>query len=102
MFPALPLQIPLLSVPQPTNGLTYFRGMASLNSLPSELVPYVPLFCSTMASMGAGSMDYRQLAQKIESHTGGIEFSPVCSTHHSGTRLTARVCACAVAFSSVD
>lgn len=76
-------QIPLLSVPQPTNGLTYFRGMASLNSLPSDLVPYVPLFCSAMASMGAGSMDYRQLAQKIESHTGGIEFSPVCSTHHS-------------------
>jgi len=39
-----------------------------------------------MANMGAGNMDYRQLAQKIESHTGGIEFSPICTIHHSGIR----------------
>lgn len=74
-----------MTVPQPTNGLTYFRAIASLNDLPSELQPYVPLFCNVMGSMGAANMDYRQLAQKIESHTGGIEFSPVCHTHHSGT-----------------
>lgn len=33
--------------------------------------------------MGAGSMDYRQLAQQMESHTGGIEFSPTSHPHHS-------------------
>ncbi len=33
---------------QPTNGVTYFRGMISLSSIPRELAPYVPLFCSTL------------------------------------------------------
>jgi len=36
--------VPLLAVPQPTNGITYFRALASLHTLPEELQPYVPLF----------------------------------------------------------
>lgn len=33
---------------QPTNGLVYFRAFASLNTVPEELRPYVPLFCSVL------------------------------------------------------
>ena len=36
--------VPLLAVPQPTNGITYFRALASLHTLPEELQPYVPFF----------------------------------------------------------
>ncbi len=38
-----------------------------------------------MGNMGAGEWDYRQLAQAIETHTGGVEFTPMLSLHHSGT-----------------
>lgn len=34
--------------PQPTNGIIYFRAFSSLNTLPEELRPYVPLFCRTL------------------------------------------------------
>ncbi len=35
-----------LSIPQPTNGVTYFRGLLNLDTLSEELQPYIPLFCS--------------------------------------------------------
>ncbi len=38
--------------------------------------------------MGAGEWDYRQLAQAIETHTGGVEFAPMLSLHHSGKSLS--------------
>ncbi len=33
---------------QPTNGITYFRAVASLQSIPDDLLPYVPLFCNVI------------------------------------------------------
>uniref|UniRef100_A0A8C5V7E1 Presequence protease, mitochondrial n=1 Tax=Microcebus murinus TaxID=30608 RepID=A0A8C5V7E1_MICMU len=35
---------------QPTNGVVYFRAFSSLNTLPEELRPYVPLFCSVLTN----------------------------------------------------
>ncbi|XP_044770958.1 presequence protease, mitochondrial isoform X6 [Neomonachus schauinslandi] len=35
---------------QPTNGVVYFRAFASLHTLPEELRPYVPLFCSVLTN----------------------------------------------------
>ncbi|KAL6068398.1 putative Zn-dependent peptidase, insulinase-like [Balamuthia mandrillaris] len=69
------MEVPLLAVPQPTNGLTYFRALLDIHSLPKELTPYVPLFASVFTEMGAGKMDYRQFAQEIETYTGGIGVS---------------------------
>uniref|UniRef100_A0A8D2AWE4 Presequence protease, mitochondrial n=1 Tax=Sciurus vulgaris TaxID=55149 RepID=A0A8D2AWE4_SCIVU len=42
--------IPVQYCAQPTNGLVYFRAFSSLNTLPEELRPYVPLFCSVLTN----------------------------------------------------
>lgn len=60
---------------QPTNGLVYYRALCSLNTLPEDLRPLVPLFCSVITKMGCGSMDYRQQAQQMELKTGGMSVS---------------------------
>lgn len=41
-------EIPVQYCAQPTNGVVYFRAVSSLNTLPEELKPYVPLFCSVI------------------------------------------------------
>nr|XP_004409406.2 PREDICTED: presequence protease, mitochondrial [Odobenus rosmarus divergens] len=61
---------------QPTNGVVYFRAFASLHTLPEELRPYVPLFCSVLTKLGCGLLDYRRQAQQIELKTGGMAASP--------------------------
>uniref|UniRef100_A0A3Q1EMH6 Presequence protease, mitochondrial n=1 Tax=Acanthochromis polyacanthus TaxID=80966 RepID=A0A3Q1EMH6_9TELE len=67
--------VPVQYCEQPTNGLVYFRAMCSLNSLPDNLKPYVPLFCSVITKMGCGDLDYRQQAQQMELRTGGMSVS---------------------------
>uniref|UniRef100_A0A2K6SEG9 Presequence protease, mitochondrial n=1 Tax=Saimiri boliviensis boliviensis TaxID=39432 RepID=A0A2K6SEG9_SAIBB len=42
--------IPVQYCSQPTNGVVYFRAFCGLNTLPEELRPYVPLFCSVLTS----------------------------------------------------
>uniref|UniRef100_A0A9L0SZ83 Presequence protease, mitochondrial n=1 Tax=Equus caballus TaxID=9796 RepID=A0A9L0SZ83_HORSE len=42
--------IPVQYCAQPTNGVVYFRAFSSLNTLPEELRPYVPLFCSVLTN----------------------------------------------------
>ncbi|KAF5928002.1 hypothetical protein HPG69_014160 [Diceros bicornis minor] len=43
-------EIPVQYCAQPTNGVVYFRAFSSLNTLPEELRPYVPLFCSVLTN----------------------------------------------------
>uniref|UniRef100_A0A8C3XUQ9 Presequence protease, mitochondrial n=1 Tax=Chelydra serpentina TaxID=8475 RepID=A0A8C3XUQ9_CHESE len=43
-------EIPVQYCAQPTNGMVYFRAVSSLNTLPEELKPYVPLFCSVITN----------------------------------------------------
>ncbi|XP_065483596.1 presequence protease, mitochondrial [Caloenas nicobarica] len=69
-------EIPVQYCAQPTNGVVYFRAVSSLNTLPEELKPYVPLFCNVITKMGCGALDYREQAQKIELKTGGMSVSP--------------------------
>merc|ERR1712136_390273 len=40
---------------QPTNGVTYFRGIIPTNELDAELLPYLPLFCRVATDMGTKS-----------------------------------------------
>ncbi|PNJ15142.1 PITRM1 isoform 9, partial [Pongo abelii] len=68
--------IPVQYCAQPTNGMVYFRAFSSLNTLPEELRPYVPLFCSVLTKLGCGLLDYREQAQQIELKTGGMSASP--------------------------
>ncbi|XP_038611635.1 presequence protease, mitochondrial [Tachyglossus aculeatus] len=69
-------EVPIQYCAQPTNGVVYFRAFSSLNTLPEELRPYVPLFCSVLTKMGCGVYDYREQAQQIELKTGGMSVSP--------------------------
>ncbi|XP_057400410.1 presequence protease, mitochondrial isoform X3 [Balaenoptera acutorostrata] len=61
---------------QPTNGVIYFRAFSSLNTLPEELRPYVPLFCNVLTKLGCGGLDYRELAQQVDLKTGGLAATP--------------------------
>uniref|UniRef100_A0A8C8X2P7 Pitrilysin metalloproteinase 1 n=1 Tax=Panthera leo TaxID=9689 RepID=A0A8C8X2P7_PANLE len=69
-------ETPVQYCAQPTNGVVYFRAFCSLHTLPEELRPYVPLFCSVLTKLGCGLLDYRQQAQQIELKTGGMAASP--------------------------
>ncbi|XP_045042720.2 presequence protease, mitochondrial isoform X2 [Desmodus rotundus] len=68
--------VPVQYCAQPTNGMVYFKAFSSLNALPEELRPYVPLFCSVLTKLGCGALDYREQAQQIELKTGGMTASP--------------------------
>ncbi|XP_016069907.1 PREDICTED: presequence protease, mitochondrial isoform X2 [Miniopterus natalensis] len=68
--------VPVQYCAQPTNGVVYFRAFSSLNTLPEELRPYVPLFCSVLTKLGCGVLSYREQAQQIELKTGGMTVSP--------------------------
>ncbi|MDH3973722.1 MAG: insulinase family protein [Deltaproteobacteria bacterium] len=57
---------------QPTNGISYFTALAKTESVPEELKPYVPLFCSIVTKIGAAGHDYTEMAERIEAHTGGV------------------------------
>ncbi|XP_056375480.1 presequence protease, mitochondrial [Hyla sarda] len=69
-------EVPVQYCAQPTNGMVYFRAISSLNTLPEELKPYVPLFCSVITKMGCGVYSYREQAQQMELTTGGMSVCP--------------------------
>lgn len=72
---------------QPTNGVTYFRAIIDTAALPDHLQRHLPLFCAVATQMGAGSMDYRQLDQRIAATTGGLSLDIHMAEHpHSGGR----------------
>ncbi|XP_051872579.1 presequence protease, mitochondrial [Pristis pectinata] len=82
-FPLTPVEmdyvggeVPIQYCNQPTNGIVYFRAFTSLNTLPEELKPYIPLFCNVITRMGCGNLNYREQAQRIELKTGGMSASP--------------------------
>jgi Zn-dependent M16 (insulinase) family peptidase len=55
-----------------TNGIVYMDVAMNLHALPSELLPYVPLFGKALVSMGTQTEDFVRLSQRIGSQTGGI------------------------------
>lgn len=70
---------------QPTNGVTYLRQASSLDGLPEDLMPYVPLFSEVITSIGAGGHDYLWMSQQQELYTGGLGATPLCVGHHSSS-----------------
>ncbi|XP_032092968.1 presequence protease, mitochondrial [Thamnophis elegans] len=75
--------VPVQYCAQPTNGIVYFRAISSLNTLPEELRPYVPLFCGVITKMGCGALNYREQALEIDLKTGGLSVSPHISVDDS-------------------
>jgi len=68
---------PLRILDQPTNGISYFRATIDISTLPEELKPYVPIFCSFIDEMGAGQFDHKQLDTEINLYTGKFSTSPL-------------------------
>ncbi|KAI9149534.1 Mitochondrial presequence protease [Paramyrothecium foliicola] len=56
----------------PTNGLTYFRAINTLENLPDGLRELVPLFTDSIMRLGSKDMSMEQLEDLIKLKTGGV------------------------------
>ncbi|KAK3378343.1 Metalloenzyme, LuxS/M16 peptidase-like protein [Podospora didyma] len=56
----------------PTNGLTYFRAINTLENLPDDLRALIPLFTDAIMRLGTKDMTMEQLEDLIKLKTGGI------------------------------
>lgn len=56
----------------PTNGLTYFRAINTLENLPEDLRQLIPLFTDSIMRLGTKDMDMEQLEDLIKLKTGGV------------------------------
>ncbi|KYQ93929.1 peptidase M16 family protein [Tieghemostelium lacteum] len=61
----------------PTNGITYFRSMIDIQSLPEHLKLYLPLFCSVLDQLGAAEFDHKQLDTQINLYSGRFQATPL-------------------------
>lgn len=67
----------------PTNGLTYFRAINTLENLPDELRSLIPLFTDSIMRLGTKDMTMEQLEDLIKLKTGGVSVG-----YHSASRPT--------------
>ncbi|XP_046428314.1 presequence protease, mitochondrial [Neodiprion fabricii] len=67
--------VPLQLAIQPTNDVTYFRGILNIADLDDELKDLVPLFNTIVAKMGTANYDYRTFDQMTQLKTGGLSLS---------------------------
>ncbi|KAG8138804.1 putative Presequence proteaseserine-threonine protein [Naja naja] len=65
--------VPVQYCSQPTNGIVYFRAISSLNTLPEELRPYVPLFCRVITNPHINVDD-----SHLDMYEQGVIFSSLC------------------------
>lgn len=63
----------------PTNGLTYFRAINTLENLPDELRELVPLFTDSIMRLGTKDMNMEQLEDLIKLKTGGVSVGYHCT-----------------------
>ena len=56
----------------PTNGITYFTSLSSLDGLPQYLKPYVPLFADALSSLGTMTKSASEFEDEINLKTDGI------------------------------
>lgn len=56
-----------------TNGLMYFRCKKEITGMiPARLLPYLPLFCDSLLSLGTKNKSVDQLEDEIKLYTGGL------------------------------
>ncbi|KAG5305800.1 PREP protein, partial [Pseudoatta argentina] len=73
----VPLQLSI----QPTNGISYYRGILNTQALPTELKQLIPLFNYVIAKMGTQNYDYRSFDQMMQLKTGGLNFMNHIAEH---------------------
>ncbi|XP_034946159.1 presequence protease, mitochondrial [Chelonus insularis] len=67
----VPIQISI----QPTNGVSYYRGILNTCDLSDDLKLLVPIFNNVISKMGTNSHDYRSFDRLCQLKTGGLHFS---------------------------
>ena len=72
---------PLLRNEVFSNGVNYLVLNFDLQGLPQHLWQYLPRYTDAISKLGAGKMNYEQMARRTASTTGGLECSPNFSTH---------------------
>ncbi|XP_014472499.1 PREDICTED: presequence protease, mitochondrial [Dinoponera quadriceps] len=73
--------VPLQLSVQPTNGISYYRGILNTRALPDELKKLMPLFNYVVAKMGTRDHDYRTFDQMMQLKTGGLSFANHVAEH---------------------
>ncbi|KAL6402058.1 mitochondrial presequence protease [Ilyonectria robusta] len=63
----------------PTNGLTYFRAINTLENLPDDLRELIPLFTDSIMRLGTKDMSMEQLEDLIKLKTGGVSVGYHCT-----------------------
>ncbi len=73
----------------PTNGLTYFRAINTLENIPDDLRPLIPLFTDAIMRLGTKDMSMEQLEDLIKLKTGGVSMGyHTCSLPTDFTQAT--------------
>ncbi|MXY29329.1 hypothetical protein F4Y59_14360, partial [Candidatus Poribacteria bacterium] len=72
---------PLLRNDVFSNGVNYLTLSFDLQGLPQHLWQYLPRYTDTITKLGAGKMDYEQMARRTAAATGGLDCSPNFGTH---------------------
>ena len=65
-----------------TNGIVYLDAGFNLQTVPQELLAYVPLFSQALLKIGTETEDFVKLSQRIGRKTGGIWTSSFSSMMH--------------------
>jgi len=60
---------------KPTSGIFYFSAVASIKSIPEDLIPLVPFFCIAFSRIGTDKKDYTEVERFLDAYTGGFGFS---------------------------
>jgi Zn-dependent M16 (insulinase) family peptidase len=63
-----------------TSGIVYADCGFDLRVIPSDLIPYLPLYSELLTRCGAGGIGYEKMATEIALATGGINSSITCKT----------------------
>ncbi len=76
--------VPASCFEQPTSGIFYFSAAIGAGNLPDKLIPFVPFFCSSFTRVGTSLHDYTEMAQLIDTYTGGVGLLPHARTSFKG------------------
>ncbi len=72
---------PLLRNDVFSNGVNYLTLNFDLQGLPQHLWQHLPRYTDAIGKLGAGKMNYEQMARRTAAATGGLNCSPNFGTH---------------------
>ncbi len=72
-----------------TNNIFYFDMVLNFSAVKEELLPLMPLYCSSLTALGTENYSYTELAKILDRDTGGLSVAPlVMSQKESKIALT--------------